>query len=252
MLVASAHWDDDRARFRIVRPPRDSAATISIDSGGFTAAKRWGRYPWTVEQYADFIHQESRDLPLDFCAIMDYACEREVDRGIYPTNRERIEATISNEIACRCACRDLPWLPVLQGNTLEERALDLDIRARDGLLPLHYAGIGSICGRTPSEAQAVIRFYGERLPGITYHAFGLHVQALDHDPTFWLIRSWDSYGWTWGRGQKDVDRPAECIRLPGERYTVYTRRLAEYYWLNTIAPRLQAPRQMVLGNGALP
>ena len=246
MLVASAHWDDDRARFRIRRPPADHIASIAIDSGGFTAARRWGRYPWTAKQYADFVREESRDVPLDFCATMDYACEREVNRGIYPTNRERIEATISNEIACREADPGLPWLPVLQGNTQDERRLDLVLRSKEGLLPTDYAGIGSICSRNPKEGRSVIRFYGSQLPGVTYHGFGLHVQALDDPRAFWLIRSWDSYGWNWGRGQKDLDRPEVCLRRPDETYSVYTHRLAEFYWHNTILPRLHSHRQMVM------
>jgi len=245
MLVASAHWDDERARFRVRRPP-GNVATIAIDSGGFTAAKRWGRYPWTVKQYADFIREESRDVPLDFCATMDYACEREVNRGIYPTNRERIEATISNEIACHEADPRLPWLPVLQGNTRDERRLDLALRAKEGLLLPDYAGIGSICSRNPKEARSVIRFYGSQLPGVVYHGFGLHVQALDDPRVSWLIRSWDSYAWNWGRGQKDMDRPEECLHRPGETYSTYTRRLAKFYWHKTILPRLDSHCQMVM------
>ena len=73
MAVASAHWDNERKRFKINRPPADHVTSICIDSGGFTAAKRWGKYPWSVQQYADFIQEMSRDVSLDFCAIMDYA-----------------------------------------------------------------------------------------------------------------------------------------------------------------------------------
>ena len=43
---------------------------------------------------------------------MDYACEREVNRSTYETNRSRIEATIENETALRKLAPDLPWLGV--------------------------------------------------------------------------------------------------------------------------------------------
>jgi hypothetical protein len=245
MLVASAHWDDERKRFRVRRPP-GNVSSIAIDSGGFTAAQRWGRYPWTVEQYADFIREEVRSVPLDFCASMDYACERGVDRSALTTNRERIEATVHNELACREAAPSLPWLPVLQGNTFEERTYGLELRYELDLLPRDYAGIGSICGRSPREAGRVVQFYQRRLPGIVYHGFGMHVQALDDDRVFWSMRSWDSYAWNWGRGQKDLARPAEYLYRDGETWTTYTRRLAELYWQNTVLPRLQAPRQRTL------
>lgn len=246
MIVATAFWDDKRRRFKIHRPPADHVATISIDGGGFTAAKRWGRYPWTPAQYADWIQEESDSVTLDFCAILDYACERGVDRSTYRTNRDRIKATIRNEIACREAAPDLPWLPVLQGNTLEERDLDLRMRRRIGMLPADYAGIGSVCGRTPSEAGSVVKFYADRLPGLRFHGFGLHIQALDDDAVFGALRSWDSYSWNWGRGLKDIDRPAEYFHREGETWSQYSHRLAWLYWQNTIRPRLRRVRNLVL------
>jgi len=246
MAVASSQWDDERGRFRVRRPPAACIASMCVDSGGFTAAKRWGHYPWDYEQYADFVRAVSRDTPLDFCAVMDYACEPAVDRSVYRTNRERIKATIRNEAACKEAAPDLPWLPVLQGDSLEERVFDLAMRLRVGMLPTAYAGIGSLCGRGVTPARHVVRFYKDRLPSVRFHGFGMHVQALDDDTVYSVIRSWDSYGWTWGRGQKDVDRPAECYHRPEESWTVYTHRMAQFYWDNVVSPRLLAPRQMVL------
>lgn len=244
MLVASAHWDDIRQRFRIVRPPADIVSSIAIDSGGFTAARRWGHYPWTMEQYIDFIRAESRDVDLDFCAVMDYACERGVNRETYHTNCERIHASICNDAALRAYAPDLPWLSVLQGHTYQERAHDIALRRRIKLLPDKYAGIGSVCGRSPVEARGVLKFYGEKLPpGVRFHGFGLHVQTLDDDYAYALTQSWDSYAWNWGRGQSGMDRPAECMHIPGETWSVYTRRLATFYWNNTIMPRLTKPRQ---------
>lgn len=246
MLVASACWDNERSRFKISRPPADHIAGICIDSGGFTAAKRWGRYPWTIEQYAEWIGQMSRDVALDFCAVMDYACEPTVNRSILATNQARIEATIENEIACKEAGPGLPWLPVLQGDNLAERTYDLDRRREAGLLPADYAGIGSVCGRGAHGARQVVKFYADRLPGVKYHGFGMHIQALDDDAVYGVVKSWDSYGWNWGRGQKGVDRPAECYHRPGELWTTYTRRLAQFYWDKTISPRIKKDRQGVL------
>ncbi len=246
MAVASAHWDNERGRFRINRPPADHMSSLCIDSGGFTAAKRWGKYPWSAQQYADFIQEMSRDVTLDFCAIMDYACEPSVNRSTYATNIERIEATIRNESACREAAPALPWLPVLQGDSLEERAYDIAARRRAGMLPDDYAGIGSVCGRGVSGAVKTTLFYRDNLPGVKYHAFGLHIQALDNDQVFDTIRSWDSYSWSWGKGQKGVDRPQIYLKRPGETYTKHARRLAELYWTNTIEPRLTRHRQGVL------
>lgn len=245
MLVAAAHWDDSRKRFQVRRPPADHVASICIDSGGFTAAKRWGAYPWEPAQYAEFIRAVSRDVPLDFCAILDYACERGVNREHYQTNVERIEATIENERACREAAPDLPWLPVLQGDTLEERSYDLSRRRGLGMLPTDYAGIGSVCGRGAKAARAVIRFYAAHLFGVRYHAFGMHVGAMDDKVVPGALRSWDSYSWTWARGAR-MERAPEYLKQEGESYSAYARRLAALYIENTIAPRLNRPVQHTL------
>ena len=53
------------------------------------------------------------------------------------------KATIRNESCCRQADPSLPWLPVLQGDTLSQRQFDLQLRRRLGLLPGQRAGIGS-------------------------------------------------------------------------------------------------------------
>lgn len=47
LIVASPFCDADRQRCKIHLPPADHIARLAIDSGGFTAARKWGRYPWT-------------------------------------------------------------------------------------------------------------------------------------------------------------------------------------------------------------
>lgn len=245
MLVAAAHWDDDRKRFKVNRPPADHVGGMCVDSGGFTAARRWGRYPWTSEQYADFVRASSRDVPLAFCAILDYACEPNVNRSILETNQQRIDATIANEVDCRKTAPELPWLPVLQGDNLAERAYDLARRRELGLLPENYAGIGSVCGRGAVAARRVIRFYADQLFGVCYHAFGMHIGALDDKIVPGALKSWDSYSWTWARGARQM-RSMEYVKQDGESYSAYARRLAGLYLDNTIEPRLKRPLQHTL------
>lgn len=245
MLVASAHWDDDRKRFRISRPPADHVAGLSVDCGGFTAARRWGAYPWEPAQYAEFVGAVSRDVPLAFCACMDYACERGVNREHYQTNIDRIEATIANEADCKASAPDLPWLPVLQGDTLEERAYDLSRRRELGMLPDGYAGIGSVCGRGAKAARNVVRFYDGHLSGVKFHGFGMHIGALDDDVVMGALKSWDSYSWTWARGARSLRAP-EYLKRDDENYASYARRLAGLYSDRTIEPRRRRPRTLPL------
>lgn len=233
MLVASAHWDSDRRRFRIRRPPAEHIASLCVDGGGFTAARRWGTYPWSPEQYADFIRAVARDVPLDFCAVLDYACERGVDRSVLATNRERIEVGLENERACREAAPDLPWLPVLQGDSLEERAYDLALRRREDLVPAEYAGVGSVCGRGAKGAREAITWLRGQLPRVQFHGFGLHVHALRDPVVYDALRSWDSYSWTWPAAPKK-ERPPTLRRGEGETWSRYTSRIAEAYLHGTV------------------
>ena len=244
MQVASAHWDDDKKRFRVRRVPADVVSGICVDSGGFTAAKRWGKYPWTVEQYADFVRELARDVPLEFVATMDYACEPGVNREVIATNRARIDASIENDAMCRTVAPDLPWLSVLQGDSLDEREYDLGRRAAAGLLPGEYAGIGSICGRRNRAAREVVRWYGRQLPGVQYHGFGLAVRVLDDPGAAWHIRSWDSYAWNWARGRAGMDRPEIYERGQGEGWSAYTARLGRLYYENTVMPRIDRVQQV--------
>lgn len=246
MLVASAFWDSDRKRLKVRRPPADHIGALSLDSGGFTAAARWGRYPWEPEAYVEWVRQMTRDVPAAFVACMDYACERGVDRSSLATNRERIEATWINENLLRTIAPDLPWLGVLQGNTLDERRWDIERRQRFGLL-FPFMGLGSICRRPAREAADVIRFYREHVPGTRFHAFGLDCRALDcGDDAATAIASWDSYAYTWPRGKKGHDRPSFLLRRDDETRSAFTRRLAQHYEAHTIKPRIERPRQLPL------
>lgn len=248
MLVATAFWDEKKSRFRIRRPPADHISGLAIDSGGFTAAQRWGKYPWRHEQYVDFVRRMSRDISLDFCVVMDYVCEREASEQAHQINLDRIKQTIKNELILRKMAPELPWLGVLQGNTLGERTLDLELRMeRPEQLIAQEMGIGSICGRPPSEAKEIIRFYVERLPHARYHVFGMNIQTLDNaDDVFWYVQSWDSYSWAWGRGQTRLDQAKGTLRREGETWTELTHRLARRYQEEVISPRLTAPRKLPL------
>lgn len=170
MLVASAHWDNERKRFRVTRPPADWVKSVCVDSGGFAIMQKFGRYPWSVRQYSDFIWDVTRDVKLDFGAIMDYACEPSVNREVYRSNKERIKATIRNEAECMRVAPGLPWMPVLQGDNLTERAFDVAIRWRVGMLPAEYAGIGSVCGRAVPGPSKLFCFTATSFPACVFIA----------------------------------------------------------------------------------
>jgi hypothetical protein len=117
LLVASSLWRNGRLRVR--RPPAGVLASLALDSGGFTAARKWGQYPWSAADYARWARTLVAERPVDWGAIMDYACEPGVNRETWATNQQRIAATITQARRCLDAAPELPWLPVVQGYTVD-------------------------------------------------------------------------------------------------------------------------------------
>jgi len=241
MLVASGAWRG--GRLAVSRPPRAArVSSLSLDSGGFTAARRWGRYPFTPAAYACWARQTARDVPLDFVAVMDYACERDVCRDALATNAARISQTVANAVRCLEADPALPWLPVVQGYSPDDYlACARDYRERG--LPLAYAGLGTVCGRPWREAAGLLDFLRRALPDTRWHVFGMDLRVLADPGARAVVRSWDSHAWNWPTGARgDACRPA---RAGSESYSDYCGRLARAYQ-RRVGRLLGLPRQGLL------
>jgi hypothetical protein len=240
LLVASSLWRNGRLRVR--RPPAGVLASLALDSGGFTAARKWGEYPWSVADYARWARILVAERPVDWVATMDYACEPGVNRQTWATNRQRIAATVAQARRCLDAAPALPWLPVVQGYTVEDYAACIAHYQTAGI-PLAYAGLGTMCGRPVREARRILRTLGLWYPQIRWHVFGLHLGVLRDDLAAAAVASWDSYAWNWGKGAKhDACR---LHRLAGETWSGYCARLAADYQ-QRIAVLQDQPRTLAL------
>jgi len=240
MIVASAHWRD--GKFQVRRPPK-TINCLAIDSGGFTAAARWGDYPFTPKEYVEWAKTISEGHELAFVAVMDYACERGVNRSVHATNLQRIKATVENTLRCFDAEPDFPWLPVIQGYTLDEYFTCIEMLEKEGLLR-PTMGIGTLCTRRPSEAAKVIVAIGRRLPEVRFHAFGLDMRAITPE-TAYHLNSWDSYSWSWGAGTYNYGGLKHLRRRKGEGRSAHLRRMLEYY-ATRVALKQRLPAQLPL------
>ena len=89
-------------------------------------------------------------------------------------------------------------------------------------------GIGSICVvRSPSVASSIIEMYGDLIPGAEYHAFGVHLNAITPEVRG-LIRSWDSYCWSYMIGFANA-RDEAARRGEGETISDVAMRMARRY-----------------------
>lgn len=154
--------------------------SIDLDSAGFVAHRRYGGFPWSIDQYLAL----ARSYPFRRFASLDYCVEPEIahDRQ---TVLERISRTISANRECyRLAKLDgiaERFMPVLQGSAPEcyERCAD----ALSGILQ-HTAvvGVGSMCQRPlngPDWLISVIEHLHKILPDdVQLHLFGVKGIAL--------------------------------------------------------------------------
>lgn len=175
---------------------------LFIDSGGFGMHKKWGKYPFTVVQYIDYVHHMMDKWPVTEVAVLDYPCEPEVNRTTHSTNMDRIRATVDNAVLCVDADNNIPWVPVIQGFTLKEYLACWELY-QDAGIEYDLWAIGSICARKKLGGirNIVTSLYNKTEQNL--HAFGLTLPALRDPQVFFSLQSSDSAVWNWRAMNRD-------------------------------------------------
>lgn len=152
---------------------------VVIDSGGYSLMTRWGKFPFSPEQYSTYF--DAKGIPY---FAMDYPTEQW-------DPQECIEKTVKNWVL-------LPHsIPVVQGSTPEDFLYCFE--QLQGIRKFTVAGVGSICKRgSLQEIKEVVSHLCQPHPEIHFHLFGLTQKAIPD-----MIRilgyddwSWDSHAWT--------------------------------------------------------
>lgn len=167
MFSAGGFWDGTGWRWG--RWPKGCGLRF-LDCGGFLAMNRWGDYPFNVPAFMCLVAK----LAPDRWATMDYPCEPQIARGSrLQTNEERINATVALAAECLTWADHVPGqaVPVIQGYTLDEYRLCLDLHAEAGTIR-EYMAVGSMCRRMDAGELH------ELIPGIYEHARALGVERL--------------------------------------------------------------------------
>lgn len=152
----------------------------ALDSGGFTELNRDGKWTTTVDGYVAAATRYRDEVGgLAWAAPMDWMCEPVVLAKTGMTVREHQARTVGNYIDLRSAAPDLPFVPVLQGWTLDDylRCVDLYASAGIDLRVLALVGIGSVCRRQSTSEIAHIVGTVASL-GINLHGFGVKTSGL--------------------------------------------------------------------------
>jgi hypothetical protein len=168
----------------------------ALDSGGFSELNAAGSWSFTPRQYAAEVRRWANEIGrLEWAAVMDWMCEPFVLAKTGLTVREHQRRTVESYRDLRDLAPELPWVPVLQGWTLDDYRRHADDYARAGidLTTLRLVGLGSICRRQHTrEAADIVRQLW--LDDIRIHGFGLKLQGLRAVGA--LLESADSMAWS--------------------------------------------------------
>lgn len=189
-LMVSHRWLTNRRTL-----PRAVAPWV-LDSGGFTELSLYGRWTVAAEEYVDAVYRyQDRIGRLEWVAPQDWMCEPFITAKTGKTVAEHQELTIENYLKLTALGPDLPFIPVVQGFTLDDyhQCVDLYYQAGVDLAAQPLVGIGSVCRRQgTSEASHIIRSVADR--DIRLHGFGLKLQAIDRLAD--VLTSADSMAWS--------------------------------------------------------
>ncbi len=175
---------------RNLKKPWKIDIPFMLDSGAYSVIMKYGKYPYTPEQYAKGIEMWKPDIAW----TMDYPCEPNVRmKGNYDVKQSQ-EMTIQNQI--KLEQLGAKTMMVVQGWKLEDYLENLDRIKEQGLLT-ERLGIGSICrrGQTKQIADIIRAIYNNVPSWVKLHGFGVKVQVFKLTDAKFYLYSADSLSW---------------------------------------------------------
>lgn len=168
----------------------------ACDSGGFVELSLHGRWRADAATYVTAVRRYATEIGrLDWAAPMDHMCEPHVLARTGATVDVHQRRTIANYLRLRDLAPDLPFIPVLQGDTPRsyERCADLYEQAGVDLAAIPLVGVGSVCRRQhTTEVEEIMRTLAAR--GLRLHGFGVKTTGLGRYAT--SLASADSMAWS--------------------------------------------------------
>ena len=168
-----------RSLYRRKLLPRASAEWMQ-DSGGFNELSLHGGYTTSAADYArrSVLHaQEVGNLA--HVAVQDWMCEDMVLHKTGLSVGEHQRRTVRSYVELRELEPELPWMPVLQGQVLDDyrRHVDMYDAAGVDLAGMSLVGLGTVCRRQHTMVAVQLIVSLAQL-GLRMHGFGLKVTAL--------------------------------------------------------------------------
>lgn len=223
----------------------------ALDSGGFTELQLHGEWSMDADEYGGMVYRfmDNGCVPT-FAAPQDWMCEPFIISGgqrgpvkfagtglSVPIHQE---LTIENVLYLREHFPHAPWIPVLQGWTLDDYLSHVEQYAAAGidLAAEPLVGLGSVCRReATSEIGAIVGTLASK--GLRLHGFGVKTSGLalyGHH-----LASADSLAWSYGARRRQ-------IKLPGCEHAGDCRNCLTYaiQWRETVMDALRQEKQYEL------
>jgi hypothetical protein len=174
----------------------------ALDSGGFTELSMHGRWTRTTADYIILTRRFRDEIGgLDWAAPQDWMCEPWIVANTGLTVDEHQRRTIDNYHQLTTDAPDLPFIPVLQGWTLNDYHRHIEMYGNSGvhLSEFDTVGLGSVCRRqATAEIGEIVATLATRYR-LKLHGFGVKGDGLRRYG--WLLKSADSMAWS-SRGRR--------------------------------------------------
>jgi len=152
----------------------------ALDSGGFTELAMHGTWVTPARAYVTAVRRYATEVgQLQWAAPQDWMCEPIMLARTGLTVADHQARTVASVLELRHQAADLPWVPVLQGWTIDDyrRCVDLYTAAGIDLTAEPVTGLGSVC-RRQSTAEIEDITAAMATGGIRLHGFGVKAQGL--------------------------------------------------------------------------
>ena len=177
------------------RLPR-AATGWALDSGGFTELRLHGRWQTSAAEYVAAVRRYRDEIgSLEWAAPMDWMCEPFMLAKTGLTVAVHQAHTVANYLELRDLAPDLPFIPVLQGWSLDDyrRCALLYQRSGVDLTAEPLVGVGSVCRRQATGEIEVI-VHSLAAMGLRLHGFGVKTRGMMRYAD--CLTSADSLAWS--------------------------------------------------------
>lgn len=180
-----------------------------LDSGGFTELSLNGGWTISPDEYAWYVTRYKNGFGrMQWASQQDWMCEDIMLKKTGKTVFEHQTLTTQNFLDLHRIAPNLPFIPVIQGQTLDDYLRHIQMFADAGITLSDYetVGIGSVCRRqSTNEIVPIVQEITSRK--ISLHGFGMKTTGLKK--VGHMMKSADSMAWSFAARVTNYKRP-EC------------------------------------------